>query len=218
MTIAELKEWQALVSGVLAIFAAIVGGGFVIYQSGQSGRLERQRRLAKFDSVRATLPLILSEMLAWTRSTVDQVQAIQGLARSEHVAATDREVDWHILSPELIRDLREMIEFSDGQAFRLYVRNILSKIQVCRARLESLGTRSNRNLIVRRAELDHNLYDLVDLSWWIEGLLAFARHETDIVPSQPEVDRLATQISIYGLDGHAVLNERVSKTIRRSEV
>jgi hypothetical protein len=202
---------------VLAILAAVIGGSFVVYQSGQSTRIERQRRLAKFGSVRATLPLILSELLSWTRSTVTQVQIIQSNANSEHIPASDRSVDWHILSNELIRDLREMIEFSDNPAFELYVRTILSKIQICRARLESLGARSNKSLIVRRVELDHNLYDLVDLSWWIEGLLAFARHETDIVPAHPEIDRLATQISIYGLDGHEILNDRIARTVLRSE-
>jgi hypothetical protein len=70
LTMENVKEFQTLISGMLAIIAALMGGGFVWHQSKSAARVEDRKRLAKFDAVRATLPLTLSALMDWAESNI----------------------------------------------------------------------------------------------------------------------------------------------------
>jgi hypothetical protein len=195
LTVENLREWQSLVAGLLAICAAVIGGLFVWGQSRATARHNREIRRAKFQSARAVLPLVLSELTAWVSQTIfDLKRFYSGVEKPELEAHT-----WPEISENLISQLREVIEFSANNDLDLYIIDIIQQIQIVRSRMSHLRTRE-RNRARNGMQLDDHIFDLLMLSAWLDGLFHYARSGSEICPKNPVLERLDSQLFHYGLD------------------
>jgi hypothetical protein len=195
LTIENLREWQSLVAGLLAICAAIIGGLFVSAQSRTTARHNRQTRLAKFQSARAVLPLVLSDLATWVSQTVFDLKKL--CAEGEKLTLETH--TWPEFSESLILQLRDVIEFSESDTLNDYIIDIIQQIQVIRARMSHLRPKE-RNRARNGARVDDHIFDLLMLSAWIDGLFHYARGGSEICPENPVTSRLDAQLFHFGLD------------------
>lgn len=207
-----LKEWQTLVSGLLAICA----GGFVFHQTRAQAKAEVRKRLAKFEATRALLPLTLSELTGWTNKIIRILKTVQGTGVSNTLSHSERKIDLPSLPSTLVEQLRDLVEYNDDVLFRNYISSILKRIQVSRARLESLDPDKEPNLIILRSDIDNNLYDFLELGLWLESLFGFARGESTKCPEHPDWSRFGTQLSIHNVNGSENLLRRIRKVMDRA--
>lgn len=195
LTVENLREWQSLVAGVLAICAAIIGGLFVFAQSRTTARHNRQTRLAKFRSARAVLPLVLSDLATWVSQTIFDLKKLY----AEPDKLTLETHTWPEFSENLILQFRGVIEFSESEAINDYIIDIIQQIQVVRARMSHLRPKE-RNRARHGGRIDDHIFDLLMLSAWIDGLFHYARGGSEICPENPVLARLESQLFHYGLD------------------
>ncbi|MEQ8311626.1 MAG: hypothetical protein RIA72_13100 [Sphingopyxis sp.] len=207
LTLENLKEWQTLVSGLLAICA----GGFVVYQTRAQAREEKRKRLAKFEATRTLLPLTLSELIRWTNEIIRILEALRTSSHSQHLTKAERQISTPPLPANLINQLRDLVEYNDEKVFRYYISSILRKIQVSRSRLETIDPDKEPNLIVTRSDIDNNLYDFLELGLWLESLFKFARSESNSCPEGPDWPRFGTQLSIHNVNGSENLVARIKQ-------
>lgn len=78
-------HWQTLISGILAILAALSGAGLVYYQTRQTRAVEEDRLQRRHAAARSTLPLVLSSIMNYAR----QVAAgMRQLCRAQAITST----------------------------------------------------------------------------------------------------------------------------------
>lgn len=144
-----LQAWQTLVTGVLAIVAAGVGGYFVHRQTTTTERLERERIARRFESEKALLPLTLSAVLAYARAAVDFLKDVHGLVPpgSRVVPKGVALASGPPTAPkEDIEQIVRLIQTSDDPSLRTYLSALLKDIQIHSARVwgmnDALGASS----------------------------------------------------------------------------
>jgi hypothetical protein len=200
LTIENLKEWQTLIAGALAIFAALLSGLFVRYQSQSSTRIEDKKRRSKFKAVRMTLALSLSMLMEWAEAnilTLNKIFLAKGSSEKFSEAYRDAELPTP-LSPETIKHIQDIIEFGDDENLQIYLMSVLDQIQVIQSRLRGIKDPMRPHARVNSIEiLDHFVDSMVFLTW-IESLFSFARSEEDKAPSSPDWNRLPSQcVSLF---------------------
>ena len=192
-----LKAWQTLAGGLLTLS----GGGFIWHQTRTNIRLSVNRRKAQFDAAAATLPLTIDGIIDWADSTARKIYDMHAACNSaSSVPRNARRVSWDTLPNQNIEELRKSIEFSDSAEFRRYCSNLISKLQVCRARLRSIEPVSRKYRVLIRTDLEVYLFDIVEIRMLAEHMLGFARREEVTFNPKPDWDRLTTQMLILGLD------------------
>lgn len=144
-----LHAWQTLLTGLLAIVAAGVGGYFVHRQTTTTERLERERVVRRFESEKAVLPHTLSAVLAYAREAVEFLKDVQALVPPGNrtlpkgVALAKRPP---IAPKEAIEQIVRLIQASHDSDLRTYLSALLKEIQIHSARLwgmnDALGASS----------------------------------------------------------------------------
>jgi hypothetical protein len=195
LTIENLKEWQTLISGGLAIFAALLTGVFVWYQSQSSTRIEDRKRRSKFNAVRMTLALSLSTLMEWAEANIlilNKIFLANGSSEKFSEAYRDAKLPAP-LSPETIKHIQDVIEFGDDENLQSYLMSVLDQIQVIQSRLRRIKDPMYPHSRLNEIEILDHFEDSMVFLTWIEGLFSFARSEEDKAPSSPNWDRLPSQ-------------------------
>jgi hypothetical protein len=200
LTIENLKEWQTLIAGALAIFAALLSGLFVWYQSQSSTRIEDRKRRSKFNAVRMTLALSLSVLMEWAEANIlilNKIFLAEGSSEEFSKAYRDAELPAP-LSPETIKHIQDIIEFGDDENLQNYLMSLLGQIQVIQSRLRGIKDPMSPHSRVNAIEILGHFEDSMVFLTWVEGLFAFARSEEDKAPSSPDWNRLPSQcVSLF---------------------
>jgi hypothetical protein len=194
-TIENLKEWQTLISGTLAILAALLSGLFVWYQSQSSTRIEDRKRRSKFNAVRMTLALSLSVLMEWAEAnilTLNKIFLSEGSSEEFSEAYRDAELP-KPLSPETIKHIQDIIEFGNDKNLQNYLMSVLDQIQVIQSRLRGIKDPMQPHSRVNTIEILDHFEDSMVFLTWVEGLFSFARSEDDKAPSSPDWNRLPSQ-------------------------
>jgi hypothetical protein len=195
LTIENLKEWQTLIAGALAIFAALLSGLFVWYQSQSSTRIEDRKRRSKFNAVRMTLALSLSMLMEWAEAnilTLNKIFLAKG-SSEEFSEAYLNAVLPAPLSPETIKHIQDIIEFGDDENLQNYLMSVLDQIQVIQSRLRGIKDPMSPHSRINAIEILDHFEDSMVFLTWVEGLFSFARSEEDKAPSSPDWNRLPSQ-------------------------
>ncbi len=90
------NQWQTLISGGLAILAALIGAGFVYYQTRQVRLFELDRLGRRHVAARSTLPLVLSSIMEYARTIGRDLRRLYLAAPGNHIQR-EALIAWEIL-------------------------------------------------------------------------------------------------------------------------
>lgn len=175
-----IQEWQTLITGVMAIGAALIGGYFINQQMLQTALIEADRRSSEFAAERAMLPLHLDALIEHLLRCAALLKATYIL---ESVAErTDREFPRVPMDVALF--FQGVVLRSPANLREPFI-EILSQLQVFHARLSSVQGRLARKAAVGLSELDEYVVQAVVLYARCLSLLPFSRRDSDEVPAKP---------------------------------
>lgn len=192
-----LKDWQTLVSALIALVAAIA----TIYFMHRQTRFDRDRHRdlvnRKMLAARARMPDALSELSSYIRDCCKHL--IEGEPKPEPPVAA-------------VSTLKDVIEFIDNhEATKTF--ELVSWYQVQRARL--MADRKPKPV-----ERDEQLYDAVLLQAFINRLYEYARNEEQSTvmraPTRSEmIDSLKNAVSVMTYATNVGILDGVMETIQR---
>jgi hypothetical protein len=212
-----LSNWQTLVTGILAIVAAFIGGGFVYYQTRTAQAADRDRLARRHAAARSTLPLVLSGMMEYARHVAAGLRRLY-LSSVDDAVTREAIIEFEIppLPTDATRALSEVIEAASNEMAEV-ISNLLSQLQVQNVRLRGMrddaiaGTPGRRNLL--KIELDTYIGDVADIYARCEGLLGYARRETDTANADPSGEALQRALFLTGF--HEGAFDRVKEAVQR---
>ena len=215
--LAILKDWQTLASGLLAILAALIGGGFVYYQTRVAKRADRDRLARRHAAARSTLPLVLSGMMEYARHVATGLRRLY-LASAGDSVTREAIIEFEIppLPSDATRSLSEVIEAASNEVADV-ISDLLGQLQVQHIRLRGLrddavsGTPGRRNL--PKFELDEYIGDIADIYARCEALLGYARRETNTANAQLSGEALRRALFLMGF--HEAVFDRVKDAVKR---
>lgn len=177
-----IEKWQTLASGVLAIVAAIVGGGFIYNQTRQTRSIESDRLDRRHKAARALLPLVLSALIDYSRSVAAD---LKNFYLASHGNVVDRNAlnAWQIppVPHDEIRTLTDVVDAASNEVATA-IADLIGDIQVQAARLRGLQSETR---ITSKTDLEEYILDVAEIYAQCENMFDYARRETDIV--QPEI-------------------------------
>jgi len=193
-----IREFQTLITGLLALFAAIVTA--ILLWRGQqqtekhhregidkAAEVEKQSRFQKFSAARSVLPLSLSSLCKYAEQAVK-------FSAAGHTAFSEGQ-QFSNLPPELpdsiVPTLKELVENGDAE-ITASTSLLISKIQVHHSRLEDLPRGASVPNIDGGTSLygpehfDQGILDSVRLYAHASSFFDYARGETDQPPMAPD--------------------------------
>lgn len=212
-----IDDWQTLITGALAIAAALIGGYFVNAQVRLAKRQEDERLRRRHAATRATMPLTLSALMEYARLCGRSLR----LLSLSTTANTVRAAQFQNFEPppvpgDKITALAEIIEAGRPDVGRA-IAQLLHKLQVQDGRLRStksdvLDPHSHTRGILKVA-LDDFIIDAADLYARCEGMLDYAREDSEVVGGEPATADLKRALLLMGF--HEAAFDRVKATIDR---
>ncbi len=201
--IANLKDWQTLVGGVLAIAAAAVGGLFILNQTAETRRHEDERLARQHAAARAVLPLALSALVDYAERVATGLESLRGTMVGRRVVGTPATP---FIAPELdpgaISALRDVIESASppiGQRIAM----LISEVQILSSRLRDVSSAlrpGSHSLVLSLNILEYTLNAAVIFARG-SALFGYARLETDEAPAAfPTEQDLITALNLLGFD------------------
>lgn len=156
-------DWQNLLAGLSAIFAAWIGASAIARQMRQADEQEEDRLRRKHASARALLPLALSGLSEYAQECADRLTVLHYSAQTSLAAGVKA-----FRAPEIpstaVAGLQAMVEAAsilEVPAFSI----ILSLLQIQAARLRSVRVGSNPNNvgITTVANVEQYMIDTADI-------------------------------------------------------
>jgi hypothetical protein len=213
----DIDHWQTLISGLVAILAALIGGGFVWLQVRASRTQENERMRRRHAAVRAVMPLTLSGLMEYARGCGRALRLLHLATHGESVReAQMRDFEIPSIPTDKIKALADIIEAGDdavGEA----IADLLSNLQVQDGRLRStkaevLDPHSHTRSVMKLA-IEDFILDTADLYARCEGMLDYARRESESVKRQPTDQDLHRALLLMSF--HEAAFDRVKATIER---
>lgn len=195
--ISQIKEWQTLIAG----FLALVGAGLTVWIGRRQIKAADDRaidaRERKFMAARAILPEDLSTICAYTDQCAQIVYAAIRSHREQLTPPNDMQMP--ILDSRVAANLQQLIEHLDRHNAR-QVAALLSCYQVQRARLgDAVNGWSDYQPRARRttftqSNIEHPLIETIQLRIHTNNMFGFARDEEKTIPAidKPDVDTFRT--------------------------
>lgn len=215
--VAIANKWQTLISGGLAILAALIGAAFVYHQTRQARLFELDRLGRRHAAARSTLPLVLSSVMDYARAVGRDLRQLYLAAPANHIQR-EALIAWEV--PPVPQGetvaLAEVIEAASNDVAEV-IADLLGRLQVQAGRLRGLhadvtaGTAGRRNIL--KSEFDEYIQDIADIHARCELLLDYARRETDTVQQAPlAADKLR---ALFLMGFHECAFDAVKATISR---
>ena len=177
-----IYHWQTLLTGLLAIAAAFVGGYFVNKQIVDARRLEADRIARRFSAMRSVLPLTLSYLSAYARDNAEALKDIYSRKENNEIPNTINLPKLPELPLDVVPQLRDMIETSDKNVAKV-IAELLAKIQVQSSRIGSLKRwrSSPQREMVTSLNIEGYILDTAEIYARAAALFDFARRKSDTV-------------------------------------
>lgn len=195
--IGQIKEWQTLIAGVLALAGAALAVWIGRRQIKAADNRAVDARERKFMATRAILPEDLSTICAYTDQCAGIVHAAIKSHRKTHESPDD--VQMPSLDGRVTTNLQQLIEHLDKENARR-VAELLRCYQVQRARFEgavSDWTRHNAgrgHVSFSQSNMEHPLIETIQLRIHANNMFGFARDEEKDIPEigKPDEDTFRT--------------------------
>lgn len=181
-----INKWQNLIAAIIATGAAIVAYRSATEQLRQNEQQERNRRSRKHSSVRAMLPLALSQVIQYAQASAFALNDLIPLCQGETLP---RNIPINNLPQPLPHDtlkvLAEFIEYSDAIDASL-VEAMVAWIQIHDARVRGL-IRDHQDpsgtAIVLRARIEGSIIDAASIYASAAALFDYGRRRDDRPPA-----------------------------------
>ncbi|MCW2361602.1 MULTISPECIES: hypothetical protein [Sphingobium] len=208
---AALYDWQTLITGVLAVVAAIFSIRQVRQQIDQTAQLEVERRARSFSAARARMPAALDKLSGYCEEIGNLMITIWPNAGIRRPLYFSSEITIPKAPESVINDLASLIETTDNEAFAAFLATLISKIQLIDARMRD--SRLLEKISSSKTTVYDRVLDVAELNSFVDTAFAFARHEVDVPPGDNEPYRISLALSRYGFDmgGHRDLHARCAK-------
>lgn len=171
---ASIRDYQTLITGLLALGAATAGAALLHRQIGQAERHEKERRQSRREAARSVLPFTLAALNSYA---MESGTAVRRMADAGN-RPLSRIPDMPQLPSTAVGGLKEMTELSDP-AEAAIIAQIPILMQYQHDRLaRSIGTLGPAPEQIRPSEgmnLRHYALDAAELHARSEGLFEFAR-------------------------------------------
>lgn len=213
----DVDHWQTLIAGALAIAAAFIGGYFVNAQIQLARTQEADRLRRRHAATRATMSLTLSALMEYARLCGRALRVLYLSTRRTDVRTAEMEAfELPPVPADKIEALAQIIEAGRPDVGSVIAR-ALNKLQVQDGRLRSskaevLDPHSHMRS-VPKIVLDDYILDAADLYARCEGLLDYAREESEEVGGEPSAVDLLRALTLMGF--HEQSFDRVKATINR---
>lgn len=190
-------QWETLLTGFLAVAAAIATVCVTRQMIRQTADLENERRSRRARAANAMLPMVLSELYGYSMKCMRVLKDIRGFTTEE--GYLDRLIGEDFISrcgvpviPENSMEvLKECIEFSDDKLAAALI-DLIKNLQIQHSRMlgamDIFRVPSSIPNITSR-EIDRYLVDAAAVSARCEALFPFARgcEGVDLIPSADKV-------------------------------
>lgn len=201
-------KWQTLISGGLAILAALIGAGFVYHQTRQARLFELDRLARRHAAARSTLPLVLSSTMDYARAIGRDLRRLYLAAPGNHIQR-EALIAWEIPPVPQCETaaLAEVIEAASNDVAEV-IADLLGHLQVQAGRLRGLhadvvaGTAGRRNIL--KSEIDEYIQDIADIH---------ARCEAEAAQPMPLAEDKLRALFLMGF--HEGAFDNVKATITR---
>lgn len=211
------NQWQTLISGGLAILAALIGAGFVYHQTHQARLFELDRLGRRHAAARSTLPLVQSSIMEYARTIGRDLRRLYLAAPGNHIQR-EALIAWEILPVPQgeTAALAEVIEAASNDVAEM-IADLLGRLQVQAGRLRGLhadvvaGTAGRRNIL--KSEIEEHIQDIADIHARCELLLDYARRESETAQPAPlAADKLR---ALFQMRFHEGAFDNLKATITR---
>lgn len=201
--IRTVLEWQTLIAGVLAIFAALLGGSFVYLQTMEQRRQNEQQLERKHAAARSVLPLALSGMTHYAQDvakTLESLRAPGGHSTPLEITTTITNIPR--FDHQDIEVLRGVVESAD-QEISDRISDIISEAQIMNSRMMSLasGLMPGSGTLFNNMTLDDYSVCAATIYARCNELFSYARREKELAPSKyPTWSSLKSALRLLDFD------------------
>jgi hypothetical protein len=175
-----VERWQTLITGLLAIVAAFIGGWFINRQVAEAKTQEGERLRRRHFSARAMAPLALSTLTEYTLGVAEALGNIHGQAVGGGIPHTAVIPTFPSLPTDVLSSFRDMVETSNEGVAGAFA-DILSDVQIQRARIRSLVSDIPRHTVLS-LNIEQYLIDAASIHAQASALFSYARREVDGAP------------------------------------
>ena len=212
-----IDHWQTLIAGALAIGAAFIGGAFVNAQIRLARQQEDERLRRRHAATRATMPLTLSGLMEYARLCGRALRVLHLSTRGESIRAAQIEgFDIPPVPADKITALAEIIEAGRPDVGKA-IAKLLSQLQVQDGRLRSTKADildpHNPLRSLPKITLEDYILDVADLHARCEGMLDYAREESEDVSDKPSAIDLKRALKLMNF--HEQTFDRLKATVDR---
>jgi alcohol dehydrogenase class IV len=209
----RLFGWQTLLSGILALLAALATIYLINKQITLAAKQEADRRARRARAIRSTLPLALSEMTGLTHKIVADLSAIAASNPQGTLANAIRNYEFSEPSSETISILKEMIEFSDSNIAVKVLAEIISEMQILFANLRS--PKDHKDISVTRHNLRSYACRAIKIHSLASILFSYARSEVEDIEIEDFKKSCQTALIAFGVGDHQFPG--ISQAVQRIE-
>ena len=186
-------DWQNVLAGFFAIFAACIGAFVINRQIRQADEQERERIRSRHSAARAMLPLALSSLVEYTQECADRLRALYDRRKGETIPENELPLFKPPNVPtSAVVDLRAMIESSgshEGRALAI----VLSRVQVQASRLRSLTQKQSPAsvTVVTASQVEQYIVDTAEIFARASSWFGFARGDDEQPPfGEPTIETM----------------------------
>ena len=211
---ALVKEWQTLISGVIAIGAAFIGGSYINRQIFAARKIESERIESKYVAARAIFPLTLMELSDYAQQSNRHLKSVLATQSAKLIPKQPDPAKPPPLPAEIVKDLRRMIEYSPDP-IRERIASLVSRLQIQVSRVTSLTNELRDGYDDDHSVTVHNIEDYILDSAEIyarsAALLRFVRGDVESVSAKPSAGDIHSALNQTGFwaDFYEQLHDRV---------
>jgi hypothetical protein len=204
--VAFLDKWQTLITGLLALLAAIPTIILLHKQINVSERHERTRRKTTEAASRAVLPLTLSTIIDYAEQSSNTLHTLYQNREGEVIPERVRAIDIPIVPESAIDSLQSMIEASTNPEIAKVIAKIIGKIQIQNSRIRSVihqeqAIRPDHIMLVTAKNIEGYVIDSAIIRTLAESLFAYARFESE-APEEVNWDNVSRSLRLLNWVEH----------------
>lgn len=193
-----MKEWQTLLTGVLAVATAAFAGAIVMRQIRQTQDLEDQRCARRYRAARAMMPEAMSRICAYSNDSYLALKSQWFIATTVEIDASNNPVpSAPVLNTEMFEDIKLVIEnLASDRSAAAYIQ-LLSDLQVHQTRWSGrLQEIADPMSVVPTVEFEHEMVEAAELYALASSLIGASRP----TPSPEDLAPMTRARSVRFLD------------------
>lgn len=194
-----LYKWQTLITGLLALLAAIPTVFLLHRQINLSERHERTRRQTQEAAARAVLPLTLSAIIDYAQQSSVILHSLYQNREGQVIPKEVRVFDAPLVPESAIGSLQSMIEASTNKSVVIVITKLINKIQIHNSRLYSIIYKKQAVLPITKLVAVINIEGLVIDTAMIHtlagSLFSYARSESE-TPEEVSWDDVSSSLRL----------------------